>query len=63
MVFGLATHKEMEEIDAKGDLPSYCKGLCNLSKIQYSIKNDTEIHGRIPTKSILTHIFTYAGVR
>lgn len=57
MVFGLATHEEMEEIDVKGDLPSYCKGLYNLSKIQYSIKNDTEIHGRIPTKSILTPYF------
>lgn len=53
MVFGLATKKEIAEIEKIKDIPEFCTGEFPLSRIQYLISNCSNITGKIPTKGIL----------
>ena len=54
MVFGLATKKEINEINKLKDLREYCTGKYQLSALQYNITLSQRINGEVKTKSILT---------
>lgn len=54
MVFGLATKNEIKKIKSLQNDQQNCQGSTTLSKIQYLISKDTEINGKISSKSVLT---------
>lgn len=54
MVFGLATNKELKEIESKGDSIEYCEGKHNLSKIQFFVVNRSAFTRNITKRMILT---------
>lgn len=54
MVFGLATKKEISQIESLQYSQEYCKGFYNMSNIQYLVSIGSEIEGMILSKSILT---------
>ncbi|KAK8881281.1 hypothetical protein M9Y10_004015 [Tritrichomonas musculus] len=54
MIFGLATKKEILEIDKYKNSQEYCYGHQRLSKIQFNITEPTTIQGAIRLKSALT---------
>lgn len=59
MVFGFATKSEIKQISKIKSSQINCKGIKQLSQIQYSINNDTQIDGIIQNKGVLTpYIFT-----
>lgn len=61
-VFGLATAKEIKEIEKIKDDSQYCYNLNKLSEIQFNIIKNQKISGTIPKKSILTpYIFSCNG--
>lgn len=53
MVFGLATHNEINQIEHIKNDQQYCQGSYRLSQIQFYIISDNERKGQIPSKSIL----------
>ena len=54
MVFGLATEKEIEQIELHKNFRELCGGFQQLSKIQYLITKNYSINDTISSKSILT---------